>query len=355
MLVQGIPYHTVWMDGHMVKMIDQPQLPHIFEVFTAPDHHATALAIRRMTVRGAPAIGAAAAYGMAQVILSAPEGPGRDDWIKSGYEELRATRPTAQNLFHALDRICRAVAGLPAHEQGEAARAEAERFAQDEIDACRRIGEHGMNLISDGARVLTHCNAGWLACVDWGSALAPIYMAHRAGHRVAVFADETRPRCQGANLTAWELAQEGIACEIIADNAAGLLMRQGEVQLVITGADRIAANGDAANKIGTYEKALLAREHNIPFYIAAPTSTFDLDCPDGDAIPIEERGEEEVLYAYGWTDASEHGRVRLAPPGARARNPAFDVTPAPLIRAFITERGIVEPTREAIVRIMRTE
>jgi S-methyl-5-thioribose-1-phosphate isomerase len=331
------------MEGRSVKLINQPLLPHRFEIFSADDHRATARAIREMTVRGAPAIGATAAYGMAQAIIEAPVGAGREAWILAGHELLRSTRPTAQNLFHALDRIWHAVQDLPAGQQAEAARAEAERFALEEIEACRLIGETGAALIKDGDRVLTHCNAGWLACVDWGTALAPIYMAHRDGRRLAVYADETRPRCQGANLTAWELSQEGVACHIIADNAAGLLMRRGEVQLVITGADRIAANGDTANKIGTYEKALLAREHGIPFYIAAPFSTFDPMCPDGEAIPIEERSEEEVLYAYGWTDQGTFGRVRLAPEGVPARNPAFDVTPASLIRGMITERGIIEP------------
>ena len=352
MLIHGRPYRTVWMEGQAVKLIEQRLLPHRFEIFSAENHRETARAIREMIVRGAPAIGATAAYGMVQVILEAQDGPGRDAFIAAGYELLRATRPTAQNLFYALDRIRDAVAGLAPRDQKEAARAAAERFADDEAEACRRIGEFGAALLADGMRVLTHCNAGWLACVDWGTALAPVYVAHRAGKQISVYADETRPRCQGANLTAFELAQEGVPVQILADNAAGLLMKRGEVQIAITGADRIAANGDTANKIGTYEKALLAREHGIPFYIAAPASTFDLNCPDGDAIPIEERGEDEVLYAHGWTDAGEFGRVRLAPEGVHARNPAFDVTPAKLIKGIITERGIIEPTREAIARAM---
>ena len=331
------------MDGTVVKMINQPLLPHRFEIFDSPDHRETARSIRDMIVRGAPAIGATAAYGMAQVFLEAPAGTGRDEYIAAGYALLRATRPTAQNLFHALDRIRDAAIALPAARQAEAARAEAERFADEEVEACRRIGEHGAALIESGMRILTHCNAGWLACVDWGTALAPIYVAHRSGKKIAVFADETRPRCQGANLTAWELLQEGVPVEIIADNAAGHLMRRDEVQFAITGADRIAMNGDAANKIGTYEKALLAREHGIPFYIAAPLSTFDPACPDGDAIPIEERSADEVLHAYGWTDEGRFGRVRIGPAGVGARNPAFDVTPAALIKGLITERGIFTP------------
>ena len=345
-------WRTVWMEGPVVRMIEQRLLPHRFEIFDAPDHRATARAIREMTVRGAPAIGAAAAYGLAQVYREAPDGPDRDRFIAAGFETLRSTRPTAQNLFFALDRVRRAAAAEPPARQAAAARAAAGALAALVAAACRRIGEAGAELIADGMTVLTHCNAGWLACVDWGTALAPIYAAHRAGRRVSVLADETRPRCQGANLTAWELMQEGVPVEIIADNAAGLLMRRGEVGLVITGADRIAANGDVANKIGTYEKALLAREHGIPFYVAAPRSTFDAACPDGDAIPIEERSPDEVLTARGMNARGEICEVRLAPPGARARNPAFDITPAALVRGLITEAGVVAAEPDAIARLL---
>lgn len=352
MLVNGKPCRTVWMEGTVVKMINQPLLPHRFEIFNSPDHRETARAIRDMIVRGAPAIGATAAYGMAQVIREAPDGPGREETIEAGHQLLRRTRPTAQNLFYALDRMLAAIDGVPDDKQADVALAEAEALADEDAQSNHQIGRHGAELITDGMRVLTHCNAGWLACVDWGTALSPMYVAHREGRRVSVFADETRPRLQGANLTAWELTQEGIDCQVIADNAAGFLMRRGEIHLVITGADRVAANGDAANKIGTYEKALLARANGIPFYIAAPLTTFDAACPDGDAIPIEERDGDEVLYITGLTDAGEIGRVRIAPEGVGARNPAFDVTPAELITGLITPKGIIPATTEAIAQLL---
>ena len=348
MKVQGKDYRTVWMEGSVVKTINQPLLPHAFEIVSLATHRDTAEAIRTMVLRGAGAIGAAGAFGMAQVFMEAPAPePARSEFIAAGYETLRDTRPTAQDLFYALDRVRAAGQKAPP----EQAAAEAQAIADQYVEAGRLIGEHGAPLIADGARVLTHCNAGWLAFVDWGSALAPVYFAHRAGRKVSVLADETRPRGQGARLTAWELAQEGVPVEIIVDNAAGLLMRQGQIDLVITGADRIAANGDVANKIGTYEKALCAQANGVPFYVAAPLSTFDAACPDGAAIPIEQRGQEEVLYAYGLDERGEFSRVRLAPEGVGARNPAFDITPAELIAAIITEKGIVKPRADEIARV----
>jgi S-methyl-5-thioribose-1-phosphate isomerase len=228
----------------------------------------------------------------------------------------------------------------------EAALEEARAIADEYAERGRRIGEHGLPLVQDGTRVLTHCNAGWLALVDWGSAPAPVYLAHREGRDVFVWVDETRPRNQGANLTSWELLQEGVPHKVIADNAGGWFMRRGEVDLVIVGADRIAANGDVANKIGTYEKAVLAREHGIPFYVAAPTSTIDPLCPSGDEIPIEERAEDELHYVQG-SGRGGLGRVRVTPRAASAANPAFDVTPARYVTGIITERGIVPPGQVA--------
>ncbi len=343
MRVEGKDYRTVWMEGSAVMTINQPMLPHRFEVVRLPTHRDTAEAIRNMVVRGAGAIGAAAGYGMAQVFIEATaEEPEHSNYVAAGYETLKNTRPTARDLFYAIDRV----------RSASDAVAEAEAIADEYVEAGRRIGEIGAELITDGMTVLTHCNAGWLAFVDWGSALAPIYFAHRAGRKVSVIADETRPRCQGSRLTAWELKQEGVPVKIIADNAAGLLMRRGEIDLVITGADRIAANGDVANKIGTYEKALCAKASGVPFYVAAPLSTFDLDCPDGGGIPIEQRGDEEVLYAAGMTDNGEFARVRLAPEGVEAINFAFDITLAKLIDGIITERGIIKPTADEIARII---
>ncbi len=356
MNVSGKHFETVWAEpregGLLVKMIEQRILPHRFEIAEMPTHSDTARAIREMVIRGAPAIGAAGAYGFAQAVAEAPLDERREKWLDAAHELLRSTRPTAFDLFYNLDKIREAIAGIAPKDQAERALAEAKRLAADSAERCRRIGEHGAKLIEKGMTILTHCNAGWLACVDWGTALSPIYHAHRAGRAPKVLADETRPRMQGANLTAWELGQEGVACEIIADNAAGWLMRRGEIQLVITGADRIAANGDAANKIGTYEKALLAREHGVPFYIAAPVSTFDLKCPSGDSIPIEERNADEVLYVCGKLESGEVARVRVAPEKARARNPAFDVTPAKLISGLITEHGVIAAEKSAIERAM---
>lgn len=337
-------------------MINQPLLPHRFEIYEADSHAKTAAAIRDMIVRGAPALGQTAAYGMVQVYLEAERASGgRDQFIEEGYRLLRGTRPTAQNLFYCLDRVREAAEKHSPEKQAEAARAEAARMADEEAEACRLIGEVGVELIKSGATILTHCNAGWLACVDWGTALAPIYLAHRQGKRPHVFADETRPRLQGANLTAWELMQESVSVEIIPDNAAGLLMRMGKVDLVITGADRIAANGDVANKIGTYTKALAARAHGIPFYVAAPLSTFDACCRTGADIPIEERDRDEVLYAVGKSDSGQIERVRLAPEGAEARNPAFDITPGELVAGLITPAGIIEAESFAIEKLLAAE
>lgn len=350
MNVGGKPYRTVWMEGRVVRMIDQPLLPYCFAIADLPTHRDTAEAITTMVVRGAGAIGAAAGYGMAQAALEAPDGAAFMDYVLQGADRLRCTRPTAQDLFYAIERVMAAIRSAESVEQArEAAVDMAQRLADENAAAGEAIGRHGAALIPDGARVLTHCNAGWLAFVDWGSALAPVYTAHRQGKRVFVFADETRPRGQGARLTAWELQGEGVPHAVIADNAAGYLMRRGEIDLVIVGADRIALNGDVANKIGTYEKALCARANDIPFYVAFPTSTFDPQCATGDGIPIEERSADEVLYVTGVDDTGEVRRVRISHEAAEARNPAFDVTPARYVTAYITERGVM--TRADLVAL----
>ncbi len=345
MQVNGVPYRTVWMEGRTVRMINQQLIPHRFELCSLENHLQTAEAIRSMLVRGAGAIGASAGYGMAQVVLEAPDDDRFMTYIESGRETLRRTRPTAQDLFYAIERVyATALKGATVAQARLLAVEAAEALADENAAAGEAIGRHGAELITDGARVLTHCNAGWLAFVDWGSALAPIYMAARQGKRVSVWVDETRPRCQGASLTAWELNGEGIKHTIIVDNAAGFLMRRGEVDLVIVGADRIARNGDAANKIGTYEKAVCAAANQVPFYVAAPMSTIDLACASGDDIPIEERSQDEVLYMVGRDDRGDLTRVRMSHQGAQARNPAFDVTPAHLIKAIITQQGVHKPT-----------
>jgi methylthioribose-1-phosphate isomerase len=353
MLVNGTHYRTIWREGQRVRMIDQLKLPFQFDIFDAADHAATAKAIRDMVTRGAGAIGAAGGFGVAQAALAAPgSADGFRVFMDAAAALLKATRPTAQNLFYAVDRVHAAArAALPDVARARAAAcAAADAVADEDVEAGRRIGEAGAALIRDGARVLTHCNAGWLAFTDWGTALSPIYRAKRDGRRVFVWVDETRPRLQGARLTAWELAGEGIDFRVIPDNAAGHYMRRGEVDLVIVGADRIAANGDAANKVGTYEKAACARDNGVPFYVAAPTSTIDFACPDGDSIPIEERGEEEVLTASGPDETGIIRTIRIASPGARARNPGFDVTPASLIAGIVTEKGILSPSGLSAVR-----
>jgi methylthioribose-1-phosphate isomerase len=343
MLVNGVHYRTVWMEGRTVRMIDQIALPHKFEIFDSQNHRDTAHAIRTMVIRGAGAIGAAGGYGMAQAALEAPA-EGFAEYVAEAARLLKSTRPTAQNLFYAVDRVHETIKASSSIENARiAGPREAGAIAAEDTESCCRIGEAGARLILDGTRVLTHCNAGWLGFSDWGTALAPLYWAKREGRKPFVWVDETRPRLQGARLTAWELAGEGIDFRLIADNAAGFFMRGKEVDLVIVGSDRIAANGDVANKIGTYEKALLAGENGIPFYVAAPMSTVDPDCPDGDAIPIEERDETEVLTASGPDDGGVIRTVRISIPGVRARNPAFDVTPARLVTGIITELGIARP------------
>jgi len=340
MLINGQPYRTVWREPDAVCLLDQHALPFAVEILRLHTYAEVATAICTMRVRGAPAIGATAAFGLALAAHTAPTDHFRAT-VRAAEQCLRATRPTAQDLFHALEQVHSAIAAADSIAAARAAAgAAAQQFADDNVAACHAIGEHGAALLHDGMTILTHCNAGWLATVDWGTALAPLYVAARRGLRLKVLVDETRPRCQGARLTAWELQQEGIAAEIIADNAAGHFLHTGAVDLCIVGADRVAVNGDVANKIGTYEKAVVAHANGIPFYVAAPSSTFDHACPTGDAIPIEERAEDEVLSIEGLLADGTRATVRLAPPGAHARNPAFDVTPARYITGLITERGV---------------
>lgn len=312
---------TVWMSNDVVWMIEQNLLPYEVQFFKAETVEDVAKAIETMVVRGAPAIGATAAYGIALAAL-------RGEPLDGAAKRLKATRPTAYDLFYAIDHMLKEI------EKGTPPAKAANDYAARISDMCRRIGENGNEVIRNGDSILTHCNAGALATVDHGTALAPMREAHRNGKKIFVYVDETRPRLQGAKLTAWELSNEGIDYAIIVDNAAGRLMQSGEVDVVIVGADRVAANGDVANKIGTYEKALIAKDNSVPFYVAAPTSTIDFSLQDGQSIPIEERSESEVLHVGG---------RRIAPEGAKARNPAFDVTSSDLITGIITERGIHKP------------
>ena len=354
MRVDGTPFRTVWMDGSVVKLIDQPLLPHRFAIADQPTWQHTARAITTMVVRGAGAIGATGAYGMAQAALAAPD-DGFHDAVAAAANGLRDTRPTAQNLFYGIGRVLSAIEsqGDDLTAARQAARAAAQEVADDDAACCEAIGRNGAPLVGQGARVSTHCNAGWLAFVDWGSALSPIYVAHREGRAPFVFVDETRPRSQGARLTAWELAQEGVAHAVIADNATGHFLSRGEIDMVIVGSDRIAMNGDVANKIGTYSSAVCAARAGVPFYVAAPTTTIDPDCPAGDQIPIEERGMDEVQHTWGWSDDGRFLRVRTTPEGSPARNPAFDVTPAELVAGIITEKGVVPATPEGMAQVAR--
>jgi len=340
------------MEGNTVLYIEQNRLPFSFIVNKAFTYQDCCVAIREMQIRGAGAIGAMAGFAMALACITAQsdisgltkqssKSNPRDiyiDFIRKARAAIETTRPTARNLFYATELVFNA--GM--HSPGEAL-TEAQRIADRDAEDSRQIGEYGNSLIHDGDRILTHCNAGWLAFVDYGTALSPVYVAHKLGKKVFVYADETRPRGQGARLTAWELFQEGVPHVIIPDNAGASLMAQGNVNMVITGADRIAANGDTANKIGTLEKAIVAREFGIPFYIAAPTSTFDLQCASGSEIVIEERDEEEVLYQEGPDASGMMHRILVCSPGSHALNPAFDITPAKYITGIITERGIIKP------------
>lgn len=311
---------SVWWDNG-IKLIDQRRLPHDLEIFEAKNIERVCYAIKEMVVRGAPAIGATAAYGM---ILG-------KDFKKNG-EMLKKTRPTAKDLFYAVDYMLKEI------EEGKNVLHSAERYVNGIIAKCKKIGEIGKDLIHDGYRILTHCNAGALATVDWGTALAPIRMAK--DKNIFVYVDETRPRMQGS-LTSWELEQEGIDHAVIVDNAAGYFMQKGKVDVVIVGADRIALNGDVANKIGTYEKAVVAKENGIPFYVAAPTTTFDMDIENGSRIEIEERSDKEVIFFGGKKLFSQ------------ARNPAFDITPARYITGIITEEELIKPGDISKIKMKR--
>ena len=339
MNIRGKRYRTLWElpDASGIEVIDQRHLPHRFVTAILRSPEEVAVAIREMWVRGAPLIGATAAYGLAFAIR-------RSDEPHEAAAKLLATRPTAVNLRWALNYVLNATV-----EPLDAAR----QVVADELERSRRIGEHGLKLIQEIAarkrpgvnaglnvvNILTHCNAGWLACVDYGTATAPIYAAHELGIPVHVWVDETRPRNQGASLTAYELGEHGVPHTVIADNAGGHLMQRGRVDLAIVGADRVAANGDTANKIGTYLKALAAHDTGVPFYVALPTSTIDWSLPDGSAIPIEERDPDEVRFIEGLGPKGPV-KVRLVPETTPALNPAFDVTPARLITGFITENGV---------------
>jgi methylthioribose-1-phosphate isomerase len=345
--VDGLP-RTLWWDNGagVLRLIDQTRLPGEVAVLTCATSVDAAAAIRRLQVRGAPAIGVAAAYGLA---LGAREAITANDpraRLQEIAAQVRATRPTAVNLGWALDRLLRVASDLPPAELPERLLAEARAIAEEDAAACRAMGRLGAALIADGDTLLTHCNAGALATAGMGTALAPIFTAHQAGKRLHVYVDETRPVLQGARLTAWELGRAGVPYTLIADNMAAHFLRRGGIHGVFVGADRIASNGDVANKIGTYGLAILAREHGVPLYVLAPRSTVDLALSDGDAIPIEERAQDEITTIAG---------RRIAPADARVANPAFDVTPARYVAAIVTEAGIARPPYDAALADLMRE
>lgn len=358
MRIDGRSYRTIFVaeDGWTVRVIDQTRLPFEFSLCDLQSAQQAAEAIRRMVVRGAPLIGVTAAYGVALGMRSDPGDAG----LARTLDLLGATRPTAVNLHWALSRVERALRDEAPATRARRAYEEAGRMADEDVAACAAIGRHGLAVIerlseARGGRtvnVLTHCNAGWLACVDWGTALAPVYAAHEAGIAIHVYVDETRPRNQGAALTAFELRAHGIAHTVVVDNAGGHLMQHGHVDLCLVGSDRTTGTGDVANKIGTYLKALAAQDNDIPFYVALPSSTVDWSMRDGRReIPIEERSAREVTHVQGRSAGGELLEVEVVAPGSAAANYAFDVTPARLVTGLITERGICAASREGLLSL----
>ncbi len=355
MRIDGRHRRTIWVgeDGTTVRIIDQTLLPHELSVVELPDLEAAAVAIETMQVRGAPLIGATAAYGVCLALRA----DASDDGLERARARLIRTRPTAVNLRWALDRMVAALRNQPRQRRVELAYAEAARICDEDVAICRAIGEHGLGLVRRAAaakppgapvNVLTHCNAGWLATIDWGTATAPVYLAQEAGIPVHVWVDETRPRNQGAALTAFELLHQEVPHTVIADNVGGHLMQHGQVDLCIVGTDRTTRSGDVANKIGTYLKALAARDNGVPFYVALPSTTIDWTIRDGMTIPIEQRAPAEVSVVRGRTADGRIESVRITPEGSPAGNWAFDVTPARLVTALITERGVCEASEAGL-------
>ncbi len=358
MKINGTPYRTLWLaaDRWSVEIIDQTRLPHEFAIAQLTSVEDAAHAIKAMLVRGAPLIGATAAYGLCLAVRRDPSDAG----LERAAALLLATRPTAVNLRWALQDMTTRLRRIEPGLRRDAAYRRAAEIADEDVDTNRAIGEHGYRLITEAharaggdrpVQVLTHCNAGWLATIDWGTALAPIYMAHDRGVPLHVWVDETRPRNQGASLTAWELNRHGVPHTVIVDNAGGHLMQHGLVDLCIVGTDRTTANGDVCNKIGTYLKALAAHDNGVPFYVALPHSSIDWSLDDGGAVPIELRSAEEVTHLTGRAADGSLVTVQLTPDGSAAANYAFDVTPARLVSGLITERGVAAASREGLLAL----
>ena len=351
MKIEGKSYKTIWFENNLVKIIDQTKLPHHFVIKDLKNVYDAINAIKTMEVRGAPLIGATAAYGLVLSIIE------KNDlsFLKKSSEELIASRPTAINLKWAVDRMMKKLSGVNDKDILKIALDEAKAITEEDEKFCKNIGLNGLKIIEDIANkkkdtvnILTHCNAGWLATIDWGTATSPIYHAHQKGIKVHVWVDETRPRNQGANLTSYELNEEGISNTVITDNAGGILMQRGEVDMCIVGTDRTLSNGDVCNKIGTYLKALSAKDNNIPFYVALPSSTIDWNIKDHKQIPIEERNSEELSHVEGIDENNEIKKVRIYPQKSKSLNLAFDVTPAKLVTGLITEKGICEASEKGL-------
>ena len=358
MHINGKAFRTIWFDDkdQTVKIINQTKLPHKFEVKNLTIVKDTINAIKTMEVRGAPLIGATAAYGIVLAIMENND----PEFIKTSCENLIKSRPTAINLKWAVSRMLKKLLGVNNDEILKIALAEAKLICEEDVKFCENIGLNGLKIIEeiynkkkDTVNILTHCNAGWLATIDWGTATSPIYHAHKKGIKVHVWVDETRPRNQGAFLTSYELNEEGVPNTIIADNAGGILMQRGEVDMCIVGTDRTIATGDVANKIGTYLKALAAKDNNVPFYVALASSTIDWETTDFKNIPIEERNSEELSHAEGLDENNELKRIRIYPKKSKSLNLAFDVTPTKFVTGLITEKGVCEASREGLKKLFK--
>ena len=351
MKIEGKVYKTIWFENNLVKIIDQTKLPHQFVIKNLKTVKDAINAIKTMEVRGAPLIGATAAYGLVLSIIEKSD----LSFLKKSSEELIASRPTAINLKWAVDRMMKKLSGVNDKDILKIALDEAKAITEEDEKFCKNIGLNGLKIIEDIAikkkdtvNILTHCNAGWLATIDWGTATSPIYHAHQKGIKVHVWVDETRPRNQGANLTSYELNEEGISNTVITDNAGGILMQRGQVDMCIVGTDRTLSNGDVCNKIGTYLKALAAKDNNVPFYVALPSSTIDWKIKDHKQIPIEERNSEELSHVEGIDKNNQVTKVRIYPEKSKSMNLAFDVTPAKYVTGLITEKGICEASEKGL-------
>ena len=356
MNINGKAFRTIWFDNNIVKIIDQTKLPHQFIIKELKSVKDAILAIKNMEVRGAPLIGATAAYGLVLSIIEKND----QSFLKKSSEDLIKSRPTAINLKWAVDRMMKKLSGVNSEEILNIAIKEAKNICEEDVSFCKNIGVNGLKIIEeiskkkkDTINILTHCNAGWLATIDWGTATSPIYHAHKKGIKVHVWVDETRPRNQGANLTSYELNEEGISNTIITDNAGGILMQRGQVDMCIVGTDRTLSNGDVCNKIGTYLKALAAHDNKVPFYVALPSSTIDWNIKNSKDIPIEERNSEELSHVEGLDKNNKLTKVLIYPEKSQSMNLAFDITPAKYVTGLITEKGVCNASKEGLESLFK--